>query len=45
MNGENYFILAYLVSGILLWGYAARLWVEARNLKTRLPVDESALDT
>lgn len=41
MNGNTYFILAYVVGGLMLWGYAILLWVESRTLKKQRPADES----
>lgn len=31
MNGEQYMILAYVISSILLWGFAIMLWREFRK--------------
>ena len=35
MNAQQYTILAYVIVGVLLWGYAAHLLVTARTLKHR----------
>ena len=31
MNGEQYMILAYVASSIILWGFATMLWWEYRK--------------
>lgn len=33
MNAHQYTVLAYVVAGLLMWGYAVRLWVGLRNSK------------
>ena len=34
-NGEPYLIAAYVMSVVLLWGYAALLWVGWRGIDRR----------
>lgn len=34
-NDTQYLIGAYLISAILLWGYAAMVWLAARKLNQR----------
>jgi hypothetical protein len=41
MNGEQYLIMAYVVGVVVLWGYGALLWLEARAM-TRAESNASA---
>jgi hypothetical protein len=35
MTGEQYFILAYVISVVMLWGYGLLMWLESRALKRK----------
>lgn len=35
MTPEKALVLAYVVGGLVLWGYALLLWAEARALRKR----------